>query len=92
MRLLKELSTSIDKTKEDIRNMISIAGLKKRSKTEVTYPSKHLAGSHGILGQVQKDLLDAEMELFTKQHEGGPEIEMIQQVSIEGREWRQIEM
>ena len=35
MRLLKELSTSIDKTKEDIKNMISIAGLKKRSKTEV---------------------------------------------------------
>ena len=35
MRLLKELSTSIDKTKEDIRNMIAIAGLKKRSKTEV---------------------------------------------------------
>lgn len=62
MRLLKELSTSIDKTKEDIRNMIAIAGLKKRSKTEV-----------------QKDLLDAEMELFTKQHEGGPEVEMIQQ-------------
>ena len=36
MRLLKELSTSIDKTKEDIKNMISIAGLKKRSKTEVS--------------------------------------------------------
>ena len=35
MRLLKELSASIDKTKEDIKNMISIAGLKKRSKTEV---------------------------------------------------------
>ena len=35
MRLLKELSTSIEKTKEDIKNMISIAGLKKRSKTEV---------------------------------------------------------
>merc|ERR1719340_30444 len=62
MRLLKELSTSIDKTKEDIKSMISIAGLKKRSKTEV-----------------QKDLLDAEMELFTKHHEGGPEVEMIQQ-------------
>ena len=31
------------------------------------------------LVQVQKDLLDAEMELFTKQHEGGPELEMIQQ-------------
>ena len=35
MRLLKELSISIEKTKEDIKNMISIAGLKKRSKTEV---------------------------------------------------------
>ena len=35
MRLLKELSNSIDKTKEDIKNMISISGLKKRSKAEV---------------------------------------------------------
>ena len=37
MNLLKELSNSIDKTKEDIKNMISISGLKKRSKTEVIY-------------------------------------------------------
>ena len=29
--------------------------------------------------KVQKDLLDAEIELFTKQHDGGPEIQMIQQ-------------
>ena len=28
---------------------------------------------------MQKDLLDAEMELFTKQHDGGPEIDQIQQ-------------
>ena len=35
MSLLKELSNSIDKTKEDIKNMISISGLKKRSKAEV---------------------------------------------------------
>ena len=35
MNLLKELSNSIDKTKEDIKNMISISGLKKRSKAEV---------------------------------------------------------
>lgn len=35
MNLLKELSNSIDKTKEDISNMISISGLKKRSKAEV---------------------------------------------------------
>merc|ERR1712048_124768 len=34
MNLLKELSNSIDKTKEDIKNMISISGLKKRSKAE----------------------------------------------------------
>jgi len=62
MNLLKELSNSIDKTKEDIRNMISVSGLKKRTKAEV-----------------QKDLLDAEIELFTKQHDGGPEIQQIQQ-------------
>merc|ERR1719270_3254556 len=62
MNLLKELSNSIDKTKEDIKNMISISGLKKRSKAEV-----------------QKDLLDAEMELFTAQHDGGDEIQQIQQ-------------
>ena len=37
MNLLKELSNSIDKTKEDIKNMISISGLKKRSKAEVIY-------------------------------------------------------
>ena len=29
--------------------------------------------------KVQKDLLDAEIELFTKQHDGGPEIQLIQQ-------------
>merc|ERR1719310_954148 len=62
MSLLKELSNSIDKTKEDIKNMISISGLKKRSKAEV-----------------QKDLLDAEMELFNAQHDGGTEIQQIQQ-------------
>ena len=37
MSLLKELSNSIDKTKEDIKNMISISGLKKRSKAEVIF-------------------------------------------------------
>ena len=36
MNLLKELSNSIEKTKEDIRNMISVSGLKKRTKAEVS--------------------------------------------------------
>ena len=42
MNLLKELSNSIDKTKEDIKNMISISGLKKRSKAEVIIISEFL--------------------------------------------------
>ena len=40
MNLLKELSNSIDKTKEDISNMISVSGLKKRTKAEVKYSSQ----------------------------------------------------
>lgn len=62
MKLLKELSASIDRTKEDIKTSLSVSGLKNRTKTEI-----------------QKDLLDAEMELFTKQQDGGPEIQQIQQ-------------
>ena len=42
MSLLKELSNSIDKTKEDIKNMISISGLKKRSKAEVIFMWKEI--------------------------------------------------
>merc|ERR1719422_1645468 len=62
MKLLKELSSSIDRTKEDIKTSLSSSGLKHRTKTEI-----------------QKELLDAEMELFTKQQDGSPEIQQIQQ-------------
>jgi len=62
MKLLNELSSSIDRTKEDIKTSLSVSGLKNRTKTEI-----------------QKDLLDAEMELFTMQQDGGTEIQQIQQ-------------
>ena len=35
MKLLKELSASIDRTKEDIKTSLSSSGLKHRTKTEV---------------------------------------------------------
>ena len=35
MKLLKELSASIDRTKEDIKTSLSVSGLKNRTKTEV---------------------------------------------------------
>ena len=35
MKLLKELSSSIDRTKEDIKTSLSVSGLKNRTKTEV---------------------------------------------------------
>ena len=54
MRLLKELSTSIDKTKEDIKNMISIAGLKKRSKTEVESANVDGPDGHRVLFRFRK--------------------------------------
>eukprot|EP00092_Neocalanus_flemingeri_P038304 GFUD01041698.1.p1 GENE.GFUD01041698.1~~GFUD01041698.1.p1 ORF type:complete len:849 (+),score=259.17 GFUD01041698.1:41-2587(+) len=62
MKLLKELSSSIDRTKEDIKTSLSVGSMKNRTKTEI-----------------QTELLDAEMELFTKQQDGGPEILNIQQ-------------
>merc|ERR1719427_2363033 len=62
MKLLKELSSSIDRTKEDIKTSLSVSGMKNRTKAEI-----------------QKELLDAEMELFTKQQDGGTEVQQIQQ-------------
>merc|ERR1719427_2119189 len=53
MKLLKELSSSIDRTKEDIKTSLNVRGLKNRTKLEI-----------------QKELLDAEMELFTQQQDG----------------------
>lgn len=62
MKLLKDLSASIDRTKEDIKTCINVANTKSRSRTDI-----------------QKELLDAEMELFTKQQDGGSETQEIQQ-------------
>merc|ERR1719508_62095 len=65
MKLLKELSSSIDRTKEDIKTSLNVSGLKTRTKIEI-----------------QKELLDAEMELFTQQQDGETgSIEIMQKVS-----------
>merc|ERR1719186_1556216 len=65
MKLLKELSSSIDRTKEDIKTSLNVSGLKNRTKLEI-----------------QKELLDAEMELFTQQQDGETgSIEIMQKVS-----------
>lgn len=36
MKLLKDLSSSIDRTKEDIKTSISVAGIKNRNAAEVS--------------------------------------------------------
>merc|ERR1719427_2453824 len=65
MKLLKELSSSIDRTKEDIKTSLNVSGLKNRTKLEI-----------------QKELLDAEMELFTQQQDGETgSLETMQKVS-----------
>merc|ERR1719508_708231 len=65
MKLLKELSSSIDRTKEDIKTSLNVSGLKTRTKLEI-----------------QKELLDAEMELFTQQQDGETgSLEIMQKVS-----------
>merc|ERR1719427_1068689 len=65
MKLLKELSSSIDRTKEDIKTSLNVSGLKNRTKLEI-----------------QKELLDAEMELFTQQQDGETgSLEIMQKVS-----------
>ena len=63
MKLLKELSTSIDRTREDIKSSLSMANLKSRSKADL-----------------QRDLLDAEMELFTRQQDNEETAEIQQKV------------
>merc|ERR1719356_2228307 len=64
MKLLKELSSSIDRTKEDIKNSLSMATMKSKSKSEL-----------------QKELLDAEMELFTRQQDNEETAEIQQKVN-----------
>merc|ERR1719347_913653 len=64
MKLLKDLSSSIDRTKEDIKTSISVAGIKNRNAAEI-----------------QKELLDAEMELFALQQDGAETLEQKQKVN-----------
>merc|ERR1719398_133700 len=64
MKLLKELSSSIDRTKEDIKTSLSMATMKSKSKSEL-----------------QKELLDAEMELFTRQQDNEETAEIQQKVN-----------
>ena len=40
MKLLKELTSSIDRTKEDIKSSLTMGGLKNKSKSEVKHCSK----------------------------------------------------
>jgi len=53
MKLLKELTASIDRTKEDIKTSLNVGTGKFRTQSEI-----------------EKELLDAEMELFTLQQDG----------------------
>ena len=64
MKLLKELSSSIDRTKEDIKTSLSMATMKSKSRSEL-----------------QKELLDAEMELFTRQQDNEETAEIQQKVN-----------
>jgi len=61
MKLLKELTNSIDRTRQDIKTSLSVNGTKTKA-------------------EIQKDLLDAEMELFTKQQDGEDTTEIQQRV------------
>jgi len=63
MALLKSLSTSIEKTKEDIKILLSQQSNQNTRKTFV---------------DVQKELLDAELELFNAQQDGSDHVEEIQ--------------
>jgi len=64
MKLLKDLSSSIDRTKEDIKTSLSVAGIKNRTEADI-----------------QKELLDAEMELFALQQDGAETFEQKQKVN-----------
>ena len=62
MTLLKSLTSSIEKTKEDIKALIS---------QQSVHPRKNIS-------DIQKELLDAELELFNAQQDGNEEVEDIQ--------------
>ena len=63
MALLKSLSTSIEKTKEDIKLLLSQQSNQNTRKSFL---------------DVQKELLDAELELFNAQQDGSESVEDIQ--------------
>ena len=63
MTLLKGLTSSIEKTKEDIKALIS--------QQSANQPRKNIS-------EIQKELLDAELELFNAQQDGNEEVEEIQ--------------
>ena len=63
MTLLKSLTSSIEKTKEDIKALIS---------------QQSLPFSRKNISDIQKELLDAELELFNAQQDGNEEVEEIQ--------------
>jgi len=62
MNIIKDLSKSIDKKKEEIRTSLTISSVKSKSRQEI-----------------QKELLDAEMELFNGQQDGTDTTAEIQQ-------------
>lgn len=67
MKLLKELTSSIDKTRQDIRTSLAMSGTKTRA-------------------DLQKELLDAEMEMFTRQQDGEDITDLQQRVESLRRE------
>ena len=64
MTLLKSLTSSIEKTKEDIKALISQQSVAGQARKNVS--------------DIQKELLDAELELFNAQQDGNEEAEEIQ--------------
>ena len=63
MTLLKSLTSSIEKTKEDIKALIS---------------QQSMPFSRKNISDIQKELLDAELELFNAQQDGNEDVEEIQ--------------
>merc|ERR1719187_1984509 len=63
MTLIKALSQSITKTKEDLKKLVQLSASKKSS------------------SELQKDLLDAELELFTAQQDGSDASEIQKRVN-----------
>lgn len=67
MDVIKDISNSIDRTKEEIKTSLTMSSVKTKSRQEI-----------------QKELLDAEMELFNRQQDGsdGTTAEIQQKVNL----------